>query len=218
MGGRRASSSTSSGRYTTFSILLCRRHAKPSTATKIFRLCVAHNPSIRRFIGSIFLNNIRLAISVYTGRGNMLAKSDVPKTTKVMSSVSISDDDAFEMMSNFLESEKIKQKSLDLTGEEYLASSSHAWSELRLACNSLLKDKDDPRAVAPWKKAESSSSGNLNEISLEEPSSPGVNEGKAMTPSEKKSAKKAKKEAKKAKKEAKKAKKEQKKRKRESTS
>ena len=148
----------------------------------------------------------------------MLAKSDVPKTTKVMSSVSISDDDAFEMMSNFLESEKIKQKSLDLTGEEYLASSSHAWSELRLACNSLLKDKDDPRAVAPWKKAESSSSGNLNEISLEEPSSPGVPEGKAMTPSEKKSAKKAKKEAKKAKKEAKKAKKEQKKRKRESSS
>jgi hypothetical protein len=148
----------------------------------------------------------------------MLAKSDIPKVTKIMSSSSVSNEDAFDMMARFLESEKTKQKSLDLTGEEYLASSSHAWSELRLACNSLLKTQDDPRAVAPWKFE----IGTPTEIPPEE-SLAGSPESKTeMTATDKDSAKKLKKEAKKAKKEAKKAKKEAKKeakkRKRESSS
>ena len=147
----------------------------------------------------------------------MLAKQDLPKVTKVNSSMALSSEEAFDMMSRFLASEKTKERSLDLTGEEYLASSSQTWSELRLAANSLLEEGDTTReAVAPWREESSVEVASTPQQAVKPATViPATDESKADR-KEKKSAKKEKKEAKKAKKEVKKAKKEEKKRKRES--
>lgn len=147
----------------------------------------------------------------------MLAKQDLPKVTKVNSSTALSNEEAFDMMSRFLASEKTKERSLDLTGEEYLASSSQTWSELRLAANSLLEEGDTTReAVAPWREGNSMEVASTPEQAAKSaPVIPETEERKEDRKA-KKSAKKEKKEAKKAKKEVKKTKKEEKKRKRES--
>jgi nucleolar protein 58 len=147
----------------------------------------------------------------------MLAKQDLPKVTKVNSSTALSNEEAFDMMSGFLASEKTKERSLGLTGEEYLASSSQTWSELRLAANSLLEEGDATReAVAPWREENSMEVASTPEQAAKIASVIPETEESKEDRKAKKSAKKEKKEAKKAKKEVKKAKKEEKKRKRDS--
>jgi hypothetical protein len=154
----------------------------------------------------------------------MLAKQDLPKVSKVNSSTALSNEEAFDMMSGFLASEKTKERSLDLTGEEYLASSSQTWSELRLAANSLLEEGDTTReAVAPWREENSIEVASTPvqvastpvQVAKSATFVPQTEESKEDRKA-RKSAKKEKKSAKKAKKEVKKAKKEEKKRKRES--
>ena len=95
----------------------------------------------------------------------MLAKSDLPKVLYVRSTKSLSKEDAFDMFARFLNDERRRQNNtdhpsdMDTTntvggggggggGEDYTSSSSsflttsmaQIWSELRMACNSLLDD------------------------------------------------------------------------------
>lgn len=161
-------------------------------------------------------------------RNTMTEKESWPKVERVTSTKPVSNLEAFDIMSRFLATEKAKQLSLDISGKKVLASSSQAWNDLRLACNSLLEENDPRREpVAVWKE-EFSSSPQQDEASPPDESStentpPGTEEtdkeARRSAKKEKKEAKKARKEAKKerkeAKKEAKKARKESKKRKRE---
>jgi hypothetical protein len=140
---------------------------------------------------------------------------NLPRVEKIISSAPLSDLEAFDMMSRFLEAEKAKQLSLDFAGQSYLSASSQIWNDLRLACNSLLEDNDSRREpVAEWKM----------DVDFETTPTPSKSvatakstdkDAKRSAKKEKKEAKKAKKDAKKEKKEAKKARKEIKKRKRE---
>ena len=111
----------------------------------------------------------------------MLAKSDLPKVLYVRSTKSLSKEDAFDMFARFLNDERRRQNNtdhpsdLDTTntaggggggggGEDYTSSSSsflttsmaQIWSELRMACNSLLDD------IATEPTIMSSSSSNLS--------------------------------------------------------
>lgn len=139
----------------------------------------------------------------------------LPRVEKIISSAPLSDLEAFDTMSRFLEAEKAKQLSLDFAGQSYLSASSQIWNDLRLACNSLLEHNDSRREpVAEWKTDENSAA-----MGVETPTQPvsltttksNSNDAKRSAKKEKKEAKKAKKKAKKVKKEAKKAKKEMKK-------
>ena len=161
----------------------------------------------------------------------------LPSVEKVKATVPLTDLQAFDMMSRFLQAEKAKHLSLDIAGQSYLSTSSQIWNDLRLACNSLLEHNDHRREpVAEWKMDTDVLGSPLpDDKALEEDTTP-VPESAKSTDSpdmtekearrsakkEKKELKKARKEekrsAKKAKKEAKKAKKEAKKRKRESLS
>lgn len=155
--------------------------------------------------------------------------SELPSVEKVKASAPLTDLEAFDMMSRFLEAEKAKHLSLDIAGQSYLSTSSQIWNDLRLACNALLEQNDHRREpVAEWKMdAELLNSPTPEESpQIEKPTptseyakstvSPSNSEKEARRSAkrEKKEVKKAKKEAKKAKKEAKRAKKEAKKRKR----
>lgn len=149
----------------------------------------------------------------------MLDSIDLPKVEKVKSSVPLSDLEAFDMMSRFLEGEKAKAIDLDFAGQSYLASSSQIWNDLRFACNSLLVDDDHRREpVAVWKDemmTPSPSKSDSEFVSTEKSTDSTDKEARRSAKKEKKEAKKAKKEAKKIKKEVKKAKKEVKKAKKE---
>ncbi|KAL3944858.1 MAG: hypothetical protein SGBAC_001060 [Bacillariaceae sp.] len=161
----------------------------------------------------------------------------LPSVEKVKATVPLTDLQAFDMMSRFLEAEKAKHLSLDIAGQSYLSASSQIWNDLRLACNSLLEQNDHRREpVVEWKiDTDLLASPTAAEPTLEESvpvpesakssSSPPETmdkEARRSAKKEMKEVKKARKEekrsAKKAKKSAKKAKKEAKKRKRESLS
>ena len=160
----------------------------------------------------------------------------LPSVEKVKSTVPLTDLQAFDMMSRFLQAEKAKHLSLDIAGQSYLSTSSQIWNDLRLACNSLLEDNDHRREpVAEWKMdADIPASPSPEDETPEDSTTPLLSakqaspdttdseEARRSAKKEKKELKKARKEekrsAKKAKKDAKKAKKEAKKRKRESLS
>lgn len=165
--------------------------------------------------------------------------NNLPSVEKVKATVPLTDLQAFDMMSRFLEAEKAKHLSLDIAGQSYLSTASQIWNDLRLACNSLLEQNDHRREpVVEWKMdADLLASPAPAEPTVEE-STPLVfvpesaksstapdtsdKEARRSTKKEKKELKRARKEekksAKKEKKEAKKKKKEAKKRKRESLS
>ncbi|CAJ1908497.1 unnamed protein product [Cylindrotheca closterium] len=160
--------------------------------------------------------------------------NNLPSVEKVKTTVPLTDLQAFDMMSRFLEAEKAKHLSLDIAGQSYLSTSSQIWNDLRLACNSLLEQNDHRREpVVEWKmdtdlltspppaepmleestpvvpeSAKSSTSLDTSEKGSRRSASKDKKELKRAKKEEKKSAKKAKKEAKKAKKEAKKRKRE----------
>lgn len=159
--------------------------------------------------------------------------SSLPSVEKVKSTVPLTDLQAFDMMSRFLQAEKAKHLSLDIAGQSYLSTSSQIWNDLRLACNSLLEHHDHRREpVAEWKmdtdvvvsptpedptleestpvpdSTKSSASPDKKDKEIRSSSKKEKKELKKARKEEKRSAKKAKKEAKKAKKEAKKRKRE----------
>jgi hypothetical protein len=142
----------------------------------------------------------------------MLAIVDLPKVTKVVSSTAMPEEKVFVLLKEFLESEKTKQRSSDLTGEEYVASSSQTWGDLRIFCNSLLAQHDKREPVGPWREE---GEDEMEVIATPSPVSKAsrVTEEIAIESEGRRSSKK---EAKKEKKEAKKKNKEEKKRKRES--
>eukprot|EP00980_Cylindrotheca_fusiformis_P029673 scaffold23685_cov206-Cylindrotheca_fusiformis.AAC.3 len=145
---------------------------------------------------------------------------NLPRVEKTISSAPVSNLEAFDMMSRFLEAEKAKQLSLDFSGQTYLSASSQIWNDLRLACNSLLEEHDSRREpVAEWKMDENvlsmATPTPSKSIASTKSTDKDAEQSAKKEKKEKKEAKKAKKEAKKAKKEAKKARKEGKKRKRE---
>jgi hypothetical protein len=145
----------------------------------------------------------------------MLAIVDLPKVTKVVSSTAVPEEKVFVLLKEFLESEKTKQRSSDLTGEEYVASSSQTWGDLRIFCNSLLAQYDKREPVGLWREDDDDDDDGMEVIATP----PLVSKASRVTEEiaiESEGRRSSKKEAKKEKKEAKKKNKEEKKRKRES--
>jgi hypothetical protein len=137
----------------------------------------------------------------------MMDNESLPRVERIQSTTPVSNLEAFDMMSRFLAAEKAQQLSLDFAGQSYLASSSQAWNDIRLSCNSLL-DENDPRreAVAAWKDESVFEAVEATEAEAA-PSSP-PEESMVTTPATEKSAKEARRSEKKEKKEAKKIRKE----------
>jgi hypothetical protein len=132
----------------------------------------------------------------------MMENESLPRVERVQSTTPVSNLEAFDMMSRYLAAEKAQQLSLDFAGQTYLASSSQAWNDMRLSCNSLLEENDPRREpVAAWKDE------SVFEQAEATPPSP-PEQSMATTPATEKISKEARRSEKKEKKEAKKVKKE----------